>query len=83
LLQLGGDVLRMSSWVFAYQMIARGMTGAFVLWEIIVALLRIGFTALLIRWWGLHGAVAAYLCCYVVYGAGVAWIFRHQFRKAP
>ena len=80
--QLAGDCFKMLSWVLAYQMIARGMVGTFVVAELAGNVLRLSAAWLLVPRWGVEGAVASYTITTLVYLVGMMFIFRDQFRSA-
>lgn len=82
-LQVIGDMIKMCSWVLAYQMIARGMVGTFLCTEAFAAGLRIGVAALLVPALGPEGAVASHTVTSIAYLAVMFWIFRDQFRPQP
>ncbi|WP_276327542.1 O-antigen translocase [Vibrio lentus] len=65
--QLTGDIIKISSWLYAYPMISRGATKWFVSTEIVFSLLFVGFNYLFISYMGLQGAPLAYLINYIVY----------------
>jgi len=80
LVQVAGDCFKMSSWVLAYQMIARGMVGTFLLTEMSSAALRVASAAWLIPLLGPEGAVASYTVTSAAYLLVMLWIFREQFK---
>jgi O-antigen/teichoic acid export membrane protein len=82
-LQVIGDMIKMCSWVLAYQMIARGMVGTFLCTEAFAAGLRIGVAAFLVPALGPEGAVASHTVTSIAYLAAMFWIFRDQFRPQP
>lgn len=79
--QMVGDCLKMTSWVLAYQMIARGMVATFLLTEGLAAVLRIGIAAWLIPRFGPEGGVMSYAITSIAYFVAMLWIFRAQFAR--
>ncbi|AVI67194.1 O-antigen flippase [Shewanella sp. WE21] len=63
-IQLSGDVIKITSWLYAYPMLSRGATKWFIGTEIIFSLLFVALAYLLIPIWGVKGAPVAYLVNY-------------------
>jgi O-antigen/teichoic acid export membrane protein len=74
--QLIGDFLKISSWILAYQMVAKSMTKTFVTTEIIFCGILIGLTTQLIKIYGNIGATIGYACTYFLYFISMCIIFR-------
>lgn len=66
-IQLIGDVLKISSWLYAYPMISRGATKWFVGSEIFFAISLVAMTALIVPGFKTDGANIAYMINYIVY----------------
>lgn len=66
-IQLIGDVLKISGWLFAYPMIARGSTKWFIASEIFFSLIFVIFSYYFIQIHGLIGANIGYCLSYFVY----------------
>lgn len=67
LIQLIGDVLKITSWLYAYPMISKGKTKLFIGSEVFFALLFVGLSALLIPIFHTQGANLAYTIMYIFY----------------
>lgn len=67
LVQLIGDVLKISSWVLAFPMISQGKTKWLVSTEIAFSILLIGLSWFMIGDYGVHGANYAYFTTYAIY----------------
>ncbi|MDT8869692.1 O-antigen translocase [Vibrio fluvialis] len=67
LFQLGGDVLKIASFIYAYPMISRGATKIYVISELLFSILFIVFSYFLINIFELKGASIAYLINYFLY----------------
>lgn len=66
-IQLLGDVIKISSWLYAYPMLSRGAIKWFMGTEILFSLSFISLTHLFVTNMGLKGATVAYLVNYSVY----------------
>lgn len=67
LVQLIGDVFKISSWVLAFPMISQGKTRWLVSTEIIFSILFVALSWWFITTYGVHGANYAYLTTYILY----------------
>jgi PST family polysaccharide transporter len=67
LFQLVGDVLKITSWLLAFLMLAKSMTRVFVITEIIFSMSFIGLTYLFVNSFGLIGITYAYALNYFFY----------------
>lgn len=65
--QLVGDVIKISAWLYAYPMLSRGATKRFIQMEIFFAISFIALTYVFILMYGLIGANIAYLINYLLY----------------
>lgn len=65
--QLTGDVLKVTAWLFAFLMVGRGLTWAFIATEVMAAVMFVLGTAVLTRWLGFAGVAAAHCLNYAVY----------------
>lgn len=66
-IQLIGDVIKISSWLYAFPMLSKGMTKWFVSTEIVFSGTLIFLSYFLIDMYGLSGANLAYLLNYSLY----------------
>ncbi|VXA79880.1 MULTISPECIES: O-antigen translocase [Aeromonas] len=66
-IQLCGDVIKITSWLYAYPMLSRGKTKIFVATEILFSLLFVILSYPLICYVGIKGATIAYLATYICY----------------
>ncbi|HIH7031320.1 TPA: O-antigen flippase, partial [Enterobacter hormaechei] len=66
-IQLIGDVLKISSWLYAYPMISRGATRWFVGSEIFFAISLVVMTAIFVPQFKTDGANIAYMINYIIY----------------
>lgn len=74
--QMVGDVLKIISWLFAYVMIGRGLTRAYISTEMAFAFSLVALTSLATRHFGIEGASIAYMINYALYLPVVYLIFR-------
>lgn len=65
--QLIGDVLKVTAWLFAFLMIGRGLVVAFIVTEIMAAVLFTAGTWVFTSWIGFPGVAVAHLVNYAVY----------------
>lgn len=80
--QLTGDLFKMATWIIAYQMWARGMTGLFITTEIIFNTTLVLISIALIRHFSLAGATMAYMVNYILCFFTMVIIFRKQLLSA-
>ncbi|WP_270668053.1 O-antigen translocase [Aeromonas sp. QDB12] len=66
-IQLCGDVIKISSWLYAYPMISRGATKWFMTTEILFSITFIALTYLFVDHMGLKGATVSYMVNYSIY----------------
>lgn len=81
--QLIGDVIKIGSFVLSYLMLAKAMTGLFVLSEFAFAGSYFALVMLFTRWYGLAGAVYAFTVNYVLYLAFNLLVARHYLKRLP
>jgi PST family polysaccharide transporter len=74
--QLCGDILKMSGWVLGYLMVAKAMTRAYILMEILNYSLFVIISYFLINYYGVTGATMAYAIGHMIYLVGMFIIFR-------
>lgn len=65
--QLAGDVLKTTAWLFAFLMVGRGLVVAFIVTEIMAAVVFTVGTLVFTRWFGFPGVAMAHLVNYAVY----------------
>ncbi|PKH20172.1 O-antigen flippase [Enterobacterales bacterium CwR94] len=84
-IQLIGDVLKISSWLYAYPMISRGATKWFVGSEIVFSISLVVMTAIFVPEFKTDGANIAYMINYAVYFIFVFTAMKHILRdkKGP
>ncbi len=76
--QLLGDLLKVASWILAFQMVARVQTRLYVVSELIFSLSLVGLSAIFINWYGLNGAVIAFCANYFLYFLLMVYVFRRS-----
>jgi PST family polysaccharide transporter len=77
--QMAGDVVKIASWMLAFVMLGRAMTGLFIVTEIAFAALFWGATVALTPTLGFKGVAVAHLATYTAYLATLYWlIFRNM-----
>ncbi|WP_421209344.1 O-antigen translocase [Aeromonas enteropelogenes] len=67
LVQLSGDLIKITSWLYAYPMLSRGATRWFIMTEIVSSFTFIFLTYIFVYSIGIEGAPVAYLVNYVIY----------------
>lgn len=67
LFQLIGDVMKISSWLLAFLMLAKAMVRLFIISEIIFSFSFVGFTYFFVNHFGLAGITYAYSINYFLY----------------
>ncbi|NEU10000.1 O-antigen translocase [Flavihumibacter sp. R14] len=78
--QLIGDFFKISSWILAYQMVARSMTKYYIVTEILGSILSVTLAMFLIRIYGNIGANIGYAIAYIIYFIVMLVIFRRVLR---
>ncbi|MGO4703045.1 O-antigen translocase [Dyella sp. 2RAB6] len=79
--QLIGDVIKIASFVLSYLMLAKAMTGLFVLSEFVFAAGYLGLVFVFTRWYGLPGAVYAFAVNYLFYLVFNMLVARRYLRR--
>jgi PST family polysaccharide transporter len=79
--QLIGDVIKIGSFVLSYLMLAKAMTGLFVLSEFVFAASYLALVFVFTRWYGLPGAVYAFAVNYLFYLAFNLLVARRYLRS--
>lgn len=74
--QLIGDFFKISSWILAFQMLARSMTRSYIITEIIGSIIYVSLAILLIGLFGNLGATMGYAITYIIYFITMVLIFR-------
>lgn len=67
LVQLSGDLIKITSWLYAYPMLSKGATRWFIMTEIVSSFTLILLTYIFVCSVGVEGAPIAYLVNYVIY----------------
>lgn len=67
LVQLSGDLIKITSWLYAYPMLSKGATRWFIMTEIVSSFTFILLTYIFVCSVGIKGAPIAYLVNYVIY----------------
>ncbi len=65
--QLFGDVLKVTAWLFAFMMVGRGLTIAFIVTEIMANVIFVLGTFILTAWFGFGGVAMAHCLNYAIY----------------
>jgi O-antigen/teichoic acid export membrane protein len=80
--QLIGDLFKISSWILAYQMVAKSMTKTYVVSEFLFSALFVGLSMVFVKLYGNMGATIGYAITYFLYFLSMLFIFRKLiFRK--
>jgi PST family polysaccharide transporter len=74
-----GMALRVISWPMGYIILARGDQGVFFATELAWAVVNVGSSWLLVRWYGLEGAGMAFLMSYVFHVVMIYTVVRARF----
>lgn len=80
-LQFIGDLIKIASWLFAYQLIAKSKVKLVILTEILFYAMYIGSSYLLIQSYGLYGSILAYVLNYLLYFISMVYLFYIFNRK--
>lgn len=78
--QLIGDVIKISSWLLGYLMLAKAMTRIFIYTEILFSILFVVLSIVFIDNFGLVGVTYAFSLNYFLYLIMMIFIFRKRFR---
>jgi len=79
--QLLGDVVKISSFILSYIMLAKAMTTTFILSELIFSATYVGFVYFFTWRYGLVGAMYAFLINYLIYLAFTIGVARTYIRR--
>jgi polysaccharide transporter, PST family len=79
--QMIGDVVKISSWLLAYLMIAKAMGKTFIVTEIIFGILFVCLSILFINNFGLVGVTYAFCLNYILYLIAMVLIFRSYLNE--
>lgn len=74
--QMIGDVLKIVSWVYAYVMIGRGLTRAYIFTEVFFSITLVVAIAVATRLFGIQGASIGYMVNYALYLPAVYVVFQ-------
>ena len=74
--QLAGDMFKMCSWLLSYLMVAKAMTGKFVITEVAFNLSYLVLAFLFMRINGIVGLTQGYLIAYIMYTVVMIIMFR-------
>lgn len=75
-----GDVLKLASWLFAYLMLAKAMTRAFIVTEVVFSASFLALVVVLVGPYGLEGVTYAHTINYAMYLVAVATLTRRYWR---
>lgn len=75
--QLAGDMFKMCSWLLSYLMVAKAMTGKFIITEIIFNLSYLALAFLFMKLNGIVGLIQGYLINYILYFIVMIFMFRN------
>ncbi|WP_370978197.1 O-antigen translocase [Enterobacter ludwigii] len=81
-IQLIGDILKISSWIYAYPMLSRGATKWFVSSEIFFAVSLVIMTAIFVPYYKTDGANIAYMINYFIYFVFVFTMMKYIIRDS-
>lgn len=79
--QLIGNVLKISSWLLSYLMIAKAMTKTFIATEIIFSLIYYFLTIVFVKNFGVIGTTYSWTLNYFIYLGGMLIIFKNIIFK--
>ena len=74
--QLTGDFFKITSWILAYQLIAKTMTRTFIVTEVLFSLSFVLFSMFFVNYYGNIGATIAYALNYFLYLVLMIILFR-------
>lgn len=78
--QLAGDVLKVGSWMIAHLMLAKAMTVSFIASEVLFAACFVIMSLLFTAHFGTVGVSYAFALSYLIYWAGMGWVYFHVTR---
>ena len=79
--QLSGDILKISSWLISYNLLARAMTKTIIITEIVFGLLYYFLNLFLVKNFGIIGTTYAYALNYSVYFLTMLILFFKFFKE--
>jgi polysaccharide transporter, PST family len=79
--QLIGDVIKIASWLLGMLMLAKAMTKAFIVTEVVFSITFVVLSILFIDSFGLIGITYAFSLNYFIYLVTMIFIFRRLFNK--
>ncbi len=79
--QLIGDVFKLASWLLGYLMVAKAMTGVFIVTEIGFSLSLVVLSVFFVEMYGLVGVTMAFAVNYFVYLMMMLYIFIDTLRR--
>jgi O-antigen/teichoic acid export membrane protein len=74
-----GDVIKLASWLVAYLMLAKAMTRAFIVTEVVFSASFVALVMILTEHYGLEGVTYAYAVNYTMYLVAVATLTRRYW----
>lgn len=74
-----GDILKLASWMLAYLMLAKAMTRAFIVTEVVFSASFVVLAMVLVGEYGLVGVTYAYTANYAIYLVAMATLTRHYW----
>ena len=75
--QLKGDIFKMCSWLLSFLMVAKAMTGKFIITEVAFNLSYIALAFLFVKMSGIVGLTQGYLVAYIMYTIVMVIMFRN------
>lgn len=75
--QLTGDIFKMCSWLLSFLMVAKAMTGKFIITEVAFNLSYIALAFLFVKMSGIVGLTQGYLVAYIMYTIVMVIMFRN------
>lgn len=79
--QVGGDILKVASWILAYLMLAKAMTIIFIITEILSSASFVFLSYFLVHFYGLIGVTVAYAINYAIYLSVLLFGFNYLIRR--
>jgi len=76
LFQMIGDFLKITSWLLSFIMLAKAMTKAFIITEIVFNIVFVGLCVVFLKFFSLAGLSYAHACNYFFYCITMIFIFR-------
>jgi PST family polysaccharide transporter len=74
-----GDVVKLASWLLAYLMLAKAMTRAFIVTEVVFSASFVVLARILVGEYGIEGVTYAYTINYAMYFVAVATVTRRYW----